>query len=85
MAPSTALLREAHRLAAGRLLLIGCGGVTTGADALAKIRAGARLVQLYTAFSYDGPAAIPRIKRELATALRAQGFASIEQAIGTDA
>jgi dihydroorotate dehydrogenase len=42
-------------------------------------------VQLYTAFAYAGPALIPRLKRELATALRAAGFASIKEAVGSDA
>lgn len=85
MAPSTALLARAHRLAAGRLTLIGCGGVSTGADVLAKLRAGASLVQLYTAFSYDGPALIPRLKRELLAALRAEGFPDATAAIGAGA
>ena len=79
---STAILRSAARLAAGRLVLIGCGGVATGADALDKIMAGATLVQLYTAFSIDGPALIGRIKRELSAALRASGFRSVQDAIG---
>ena len=81
---STATLAQAARLAAGRLTLIGCGGVGTGTEALAKIRAGAHLVQLYTAFSYDGPAVIARIKRELLAAMRAQGFDRIGQAVGAD-
>ncbi len=85
LAASTRLLARAFRLAAGRLVLIGCGGVSTGADALQKIRAGAHLVQLYTAFSYGGPALIPRMKRELAGALRAQGFRSVVDAVGVDA
>jgi len=74
------------RMARGRdLVLIGCGGVATGADALAKIKAGASLVQLYAAFAYDGPALIPRIKRELADALRREGFSSVAEAVGVDA
>ncbi len=81
---STAVLIQAARLAAGRLTLVGCGGVGSGADALAKVRAGAHLVQLYTAFSYQGPALIPRIKRELLAAMRAQGFTHISQAVGAD-
>ncbi len=85
LAASTRLLARAYRLAAGRLVLIGCGGVSTGSDALLKIRAGAHLVQLYTAFSYGGPALIPRMKHELAEALRAQGFHSVMDAIGVDA
>jgi len=84
-AKSTAMLARAHQLAAGRLLLIGAGGVCSGRDALAKIRAGARLVQLYTAFAYAGPALIPRIKSELAAALRAEGFSRISEAVGVDA
>jgi dihydroorotate dehydrogenase len=82
-ARSTDMLARAHRLAPGRLTLIGCGGICTGADVLAKIRAGAHLVQLYTAFAYAGPALIPRLKQELLDALRAGGFASAEAARGT--
>lgn len=84
-APSTAMLARAHHLAAGRLLLVGCGGVATGADVLAKLRAGAHLVQLYTAFAYSGPALIGRMKRELLAALRAEGFRSVSEAVGTAA
>jgi dihydroorotate dehydrogenase len=72
-------------LARGRLTLVGVGGVASGADALTKIRAGASLVQLYTAFAAAGPALIPRLKRDLAAALRASGFARIQEAIGTGA
>ncbi len=60
----------------GRLALIGCGGVSSGADVLAKLRAGAQLVQLYAAFAVHGPALLPRIKAELAAALRREGFAA---------
>ena len=85
MGPSTRMLADAYRLAAGRLALVGCGGVSSGADVLEKIRAGARLVQLYTAFAYEGPALIPRLKQELLAAMRIQGFTSIEAAVGTAA
>jgi dihydroorotate dehydrogenase len=80
---STSMLARAFILARGRLVLIGTGGVFNGQDALLKIRAGASLVQLYTGFAYAGPALIPRLKRELATALREAGFARIEDAVGT--
>ncbi len=83
-APSTAMLSRVFRLARGRLTLIGVGGVASGEDALAKITAGASLVQLYTEFAYAGPALIPRLRAELAAALRARGFASITEAIGAD-
>jgi len=82
---STRVLARAYQLANGRLVLIGVGGVSSGADALTKICAGASLVQIYTAFAYDGPSLIPRIKRELAVALRGAGFAHIQDAIGSDA
>ena len=81
MAPSTAMLARAHRLAGRRLVLIGCGGIQTGADVLAKLRAGARLVQVYTALAYDGPALVGRLKRELLAALRHEGFTSVTEAI----
>ncbi len=84
-ARSTEMLARAYQLAGNRLTLIGTGGIGSGADALAKIRAGATLVQLYTAFAYAGPALIPRIKRELLAALREQGFASVADAVGTAA
>ena len=82
---STAVLARTFLLARGRLVLVGTGGVFSGQDALTKIQAGASLVQLYTSFAYHGPALIPRLKRELAAALRAAGFARIEDAVGTRA
>jgi dihydroorotate dehydrogenase len=82
---STAVLARAYLLAQGRLTLIGVGGVSSGAQALAKIQAGAHLVQLYTGFAYGGPALIPRIKRELAAKLREGGFVHVEDAVGVAA
>lgn len=84
LGPSTEMLRRAYRLAAGRLVLIGCGGVASGRDAYAKIRAGASLVQLYAAFAYEGPALVRRIKDELAACLKADGFAHVADAVGTE-
>ena len=57
----------------------------SGADAYAKIRAGASLVQLYTALVFDGPALVGRILRELSARLAADGFADIAAARGGDA
>jgi len=82
MAPSTAMLGRAYSLAAGRLTLIGVGGVFSARDALDKILAGASLVQTYTGFAYQGPAMLPRVKTGLAGLLRAQGFASVAEAVG---
>ncbi|MDO8973488.1 quinone-dependent dihydroorotate dehydrogenase [Reyranella sp.] len=87
-APLTALSTEVLRKAALRVErqfpLIGCGGVGSGADAYAKIRAGATLVQLYSAMVYEGPPIIRRIKDELAALLARDGFASVADAVGAD-
>lgn len=53
--------------------LIGCGGISSGADALAFARAGASAVQMYTEFGYDGVGACRRIKDELAEELQKEG------------
>jgi dihydroorotate dehydrogenase len=82
--PSTALLKDMYRLTEGRLPLVGVGGITTGAQAYAKIRAGASLVQLYTALIYHGTAQVTRIKRELAALLRRDGFETLADAVGAD-
>jgi dihydroorotate dehydrogenase len=81
--PSTALLAEMYRLTRGRVPLVGVGGVASGADAYAKIRAGASLVQLYTALIYHGPGLVRRIKRDLAALLRRDGFVTIADAVGS--
>jgi len=83
--PSTRMLAKTYKLAQGKLLLIGAGGIFSAGDILAKILAGATLVQLYTAFAYHGPAIIPRLKSGLATLLRQRGFNTITQAIGAGA
>jgi dihydroorotate dehydrogenase len=83
-APSTEVLRQVHRRLEGKLPLIGVGGVASGAQAYAKIRAGASLVQLYTGLVYEGPDLIPRIKRELAALLRADGYGSLAEAVGAE-
>ncbi|WP_426959254.1 quinone-dependent dihydroorotate dehydrogenase [Muricoccus radiodurans] len=82
---STELLRRVHRLSRGRLTLVGCGGVSSAEDAYAKIRAGASLVQLYAAFAYEGPALVPRLKRDLAALLRRDGVKRVADAVGVDA
>jgi dihydroorotate dehydrogenase len=79
---STKMLRQAYKLSAGRLMLIGVGGVSSPEDALAKILAGATLVQVYTAFVYDGPVLVARLKTGLAALLKTRGFATVSDAIG---
>ncbi|WP_374574812.1 quinone-dependent dihydroorotate dehydrogenase [Phenylobacterium sp.] len=82
MTLSTQMLRRFHTAAAGRLVLIGAGGIASGADAYAKIRAGAHAVQLYSAMVYEGPGLVGRIKADLAERLRADGFSSVAEAVG---
>ena len=84
MAASTAVLADMYRLTGGRIPLIGCGGIASGRDAYAKIRAGASLVQLYTALVYHGPRLVEEIRRDLATLLRADGFTGLRDAVGAD-
>ena len=83
-ARSTELLRHVYQATGGAIPLVGVGGVSSGADAYAKIRAGASLVQLYTALVYEGPGLIARIKQDLAASLAADGFSSLGDAVGAD-
>lgn len=78
-----AALRAAAEASAGRLPLIAVGGIDSGEEAYARIRAGACAVQLYSALVYEGPGLIGRIKRDLANRLRADGFATAADAVGT--
>jgi dihydroorotate dehydrogenase len=80
--PSTRVLRKFAGTLHGRLPLIGVGGIASGADAYAKIRAGASAVQLYSAMVYQGPGLVKRVKRDLARLLRADGFVSVVEAVG---
>jgi dihydroorotate dehydrogenase len=82
-APSTALLGDMYRLTQGRVPLIGVGGVASADDAFAKIRAGASLVQLYTALVFGGLALVARITAGLVDLLRREGFASVSDAVGS--
>jgi len=82
--PSTRLLGEMYKLTGGKIVLIGVGGIGSGEQAYAKIRAGASLLQLYSALVYGGPPLITRINRDLAAFLKRDGFSSIAAAVGAD-
>jgi dihydroorotate dehydrogenase len=84
LAPSTFILREMRARVGTQITLVGVGGIASGADAYAKIRAGASLVQLYTALTFSGPGLVTRIKRELASCLARDGFKSVGDAVGAD-
>src|SRR5471030_3289930 len=79
---ATNVLRKTAQRVERQFPLIGCGGVGSGADAYAKIRAGATLVQLYSAMVFEGPPLIRRIKDELEALLARDGFASVNDAVG---
>ncbi len=84
MPKATACLAAMYQYSGGKIPIIGCGGVASGADAYAKIKAGASLVQLYSALVFHGPALVTRIKQELAALLKADGFKSVAEAVGAD-
>lgn len=81
---TVSLVGEMYRLTRGKVPLIGVGGIASGADAYAMIRAGASLVQVYTALVFQGPGLIPKIKHDLSVLLRADGFETMSQAVGAD-
>jgi dihydroorotate dehydrogenase len=84
MDASTEMLAKVYKATDGKIPLVGCGGVSNGHDAYRKIKAGASLVQLYTAFAYQGPGMLPAMKNELSECLKRDGFASVEDAVGAD-
>ncbi len=84
LAPSTRVLSEMYRLTGGKLPLVGVGGIASAADAYGKIRAGASLVQLYSALVYHGPELPGRIVGDLPGLLKADGYKTLTDAIGAD-
>ncbi|MBE1236660.1 quinone-dependent dihydroorotate dehydrogenase [Phaeovibrio sulfidiphilus] len=81
---SLEVLRTMYRLTRGRVPLVGVGGISSGEDAYRRIRAGASLIQVYSALIYEGPPLIERIKTDLGRCLRADGFTRLEDAVGAD-
>lgn len=82
---ATVMLARVYEATSGRVPLIGIGGIDSGATALAKIQAGATLLQLYTGLVYEGPGLIGRIKDDLASAVRRAGANSLASLVGTRA
>ena len=83
-ARSTEVLARFGRLTGGRLTLVGVGGIETAEHAYARIRAGARLVQLYTGLIYDGISLGARIAEGLDRLLARDGFGHVDEAVGAD-
>ncbi|MEM6534177.1 MAG: quinone-dependent dihydroorotate dehydrogenase [Pseudomonadota bacterium] len=84
MAPSTQVLKLFAEAIGDDFDLIGVGGISSGADAYAKIRAGAQAVQLYSALVYQGAGLAAKINADLAALLKADGFSSVAEAVGAD-
>lgn len=80
---STAVIHNFYKLTKGKVPIIGLGGISSGADAYEKIKAGASLIQIYTALIYKGPSLIQEINRDLLTLLEQDGFACLADAVGS--
>ncbi|MFC4346616.1 quinone-dependent dihydroorotate dehydrogenase [Kordiimonas lipolytica] len=83
MSLSTETLSAMYQATDGKVPLVGVGGIASGRDAYAKIKAGASLVQLYSMLVYEGPALVHRVKKDLAALLKADGFNSVGEAVGS--
>lgn len=79
---STAMLARIHQATGGKIPLVGIGGIDSPETALAKIEAGASLLQLYTGLIYEGPSLIGRIKQHLDATCRMRGVANIQAITG---
>ena len=79
---STVMLARVYRLTRGAIPLIGIGGIDSGDTAIAKIEAGATLLQLYTGLVFEGPGLVARIKRELVHYAEQHNLARIGEATG---
>lgn len=82
---SNHVLRRFRQLAGADLPLIGVGGINSVESAYARIRSGASALQLYTALVYEGPGLVGRLRDGLAARLKADGYASLADAVGVDA
>ncbi len=77
-------LRDFRKATGGAVPLVGVGGIASAEDAWQRIRAGASLVQLYSALVYEGPGLVRRIVRGLEARMKREGFGSIAEAVGSE-
>jgi dihydroorotate dehydrogenase len=82
---SNQVLKNMYLFTKGQIPLIGVGGVFNADDAYHKIAMGASLVQIYTAFIYEGFGLVEKIKKDLSKKIAAQGFKNISEVIGVEA
>ncbi len=78
------VLRDFRKASGGAIPLIGAGGIASTDDAWARIKAGASLIQLYSALVYQGPGLVRQIVQGLAKRLSAEGMSSIAEAVGSE-
>jgi dihydroorotate dehydrogenase len=81
---STEVIRAVYKQTGGQLPIIGSGGIFTAQDAYDKIRAGASLVEIYTALIYKGPGLLRELTNGLKECLRKDGYRNIAEAVGAD-
>ena len=81
---STEVIRAMYRMTGGKIPIVGSGGIFDADDAYEKIRAGASLVEVYTALIYRGPGLLRSLHRGLRERLKADGFSRITEAVGAD-
>ncbi|XP_036328519.1 dihydroorotate dehydrogenase (quinone), mitochondrial [Rhagoletis pomonella] len=79
---STQLIADIYAQTGGKIPIVGVGGISSGQDALEKLEAGASYLQLYTAFIYEGPPVVTRIKKELSQLLEERGYKNVQEAVG---
>jgi len=79
---SNMILKNIYKLTNGEIPIIGVGGVSSGLEAYEKIKCGAQLIQIYSAFIYQGFELVEKIKQDLDKLLKQDGFTNIKQAIG---
>lgn len=82
---ATEIIRHIYRAAGGQLVIIGVGGIFSGADAWDKLCAGATLLQAYTGFIYRGPTYVRRVVEDIAHLMRHEGVTSLREVIGRGA
>lgn len=80
---SLEVIHRLYRVTQGRIPLVGSGGIFTADDAYERIRAGASLIEIYTALIYEGPELLKRLNEGLAARLEADGFRHVGEAVGS--
>ncbi len=81
---SNNLLKNFYKFSKGKIPIIGVGGVSNAQEAYLKIKCGASLIQIYSAFIFEGFSLVEKIKRDLSLILEREGLQNIEQAIGIE-